>query len=198
VIGSDGLWDMMTPMQVIRLVGEHMSGKVTLSPLVLDKPHIPLQEIASLLRQRQAAMKLKPTDENAATHLIRCALGGTAYGVDHSRLSQMLSLPPDMVRMFRDDITITVVFFDEEYLRHCWTRHYTHQCKTEHEALRINYCAFLVEMSQTWLPTSHFTLLYWWTDIIGCFKISSLEFSNIYFLVKQFKNITINLILIYL
>jgi len=119
VIGSDGLWDMMTPMQVIRLVGEHMSGKVTLSPLVLDKPHIPLQEIASLLRQRQAAMKLKPTDENAATHLIRCALGGTAYGVDHSRLSQMLSLPPDMVRMFRDDITITVVFFDEEYLRHC-------------------------------------------------------------------------------
>ncbi len=26
---------------------------------------------------------------------------GTAYGVDHSRLSQMLSLPADMVRMFR-------------------------------------------------------------------------------------------------
>lgn len=29
---------------------------------------------------------------------------GTAYGVDHSRLSQMLSLPQDMVRMFRLDI----------------------------------------------------------------------------------------------
>jgi pyruvate dehydrogenase phosphatase len=119
VLGSDGLWDMMTPMQVIRLVGEHMSGKVTLSPLHLIEPHIPLEDIASLLRQREAAMKLKPTDANAATHLIRCALGGTAYGVDHSRLSQMLSLPQDMVRMFRDDITITVVFFDDEYLRHC-------------------------------------------------------------------------------
>lgn len=119
VIGSDGLWDMMTPMQVIRLVGEHMSGKVTLSPLHLSQPHIPLEDIAQVLRQRQAAMKLKPTDSNAATHLIRCALGGTAYGVDHSRLSQMLSLPQDMVRMFRDDITITVVFFDDEYLRHC-------------------------------------------------------------------------------
>merc|ERR1712083_890336 len=103
---------MMTPMQVVRLVGEHMSGKTTLSPLHLSQPHIPL-------KQRQAAMRLKPTDSNAATHLIRSALGGTAYGVDHGRLSQMLSLPQDMVRMFRDDITIQVVFFDDEYLRHC-------------------------------------------------------------------------------
>merc|ERR1712013_736257 len=119
VIGSDGLWDMMTPMQVVRLVGEHMSGKTTLSPLHLSQPHIPLNNIATLLKQRQAAMRLKPTDSNAATHLIRSALGGTAYGVDHGRLSQMLSLPQDMVRMFRDDITIQVVFFDDEYLRHC-------------------------------------------------------------------------------
>jgi len=119
VIGSDGLWDMMTPMQVIRLVGEHMSGKVTLSPLTLTDHKWSLKDIAALLRQRQAAMRLKPTDANAATHLIRCALGGTAYGVDHGRLSQMLSLPQDMVRMFRDDITITVVFFDDEFLRHC-------------------------------------------------------------------------------
>jgi len=119
VIGSDGLWDMMTPMQVVRLVGEHMSGKVTLSPLHLTKDNIPLADIAALLKQRQAAMRLKPTDSNAATHLIRSALGGTAYGVDHGRLSQMLSLPQDMVRMFRDDITIQVIYFDDEYLRHC-------------------------------------------------------------------------------
>ena len=116
VIGSDGLWDMMTPMQVIRLVGEHMSGKITLSPLTVSGDGICLSEINEVLRQRQAAMKLKPTDSNAATHLTRCALGGTAYGVDHGRLSQMLSLPQDMVRMFRDDITIQVVLFDSEYL----------------------------------------------------------------------------------
>lgn len=119
VIGSDGLWDMMTPMQVVRLVGEHMSGKSTLSPLQLSHNNVQLKDIAALLKQRQAAMRLKPTDTNAATHLIRNALGGTAYGVDHGRLSQMLSLPQDMVRMFRDDITIQVVFFDDEYLRHC-------------------------------------------------------------------------------
>jgi len=122
VIGSDGLWDMMTPMEAIRLVGEHMSGKTVLTPLQLGggkNANLTLSEINSMLRRRQAAMKLKPTDTNAATHLIRHALGGSSYGVDHGKLSQMLSLPQDMVRMFRDDITITVVFFDTEYLRHC-------------------------------------------------------------------------------
>jgi pyruvate dehydrogenase phosphatase len=120
VIGSDGLWDMMTPMQVIRLVGEHMLGKITLSPLVLstDNNDIRLNYLNGVLKKRQSAMKLKPQDHNSATHLIRSALGGTAYGVDHGRLSQMLTLPPDMVRMFRDDITVTVIFFDQEFLRH--------------------------------------------------------------------------------
>ena len=37
VLGSDGLWDLMTPMQVIRLVGEHMSGKVTLQNLFVSE-----------------------------------------------------------------------------------------------------------------------------------------------------------------
>jgi len=120
VIGSDGLWDMMTPMQVIRLVGEHMQGKITLSPLVLNESvDVKFCDLFRVLKQRQSAMKLKPQDLNSATHLVRSALGGTAYGVDHGRLSQMLTLPPDMVRMFRDDITVTVIFFDQEFLRHC-------------------------------------------------------------------------------
>jgi pyruvate dehydrogenase phosphatase len=106
-------------MQVVRLVGEHMSGKVCLSPLHLTQPNIPLEEIAMVLKKRQESIRLKPNDGNAATHLIRSALGGTAYGVDHGRLSQMLTIPQDMVRMFRDDITITVIFFEDEYLRFC-------------------------------------------------------------------------------
>ena len=106
--------------QVIRLVGEHMQGKITLSPLLLNESvDIRFSDLKKVLKKRQAAMKLKPQDLNSATHLIRSALGGTAYGVDHGRLSQMLTLPPDMVRMFRDDITVTVIFFDQEFLRHC-------------------------------------------------------------------------------
>lgn len=63
-------------------------------------------------------LQKKPQDQNAATHLIRYALGGSEYGLEHSRIAHLLSLPQDVVRLFRDDITVTVIFFDHEYLTH--------------------------------------------------------------------------------
>ncbi|KAF4517785.1 hypothetical protein B566_EDAN002990 [Ephemera danica] len=119
VIASDGLWDLISPLQVVRLVGEHMSGKVTLSPFRLPRKDMKLNDINQLLLQRKEGLKMKPLDTNAATHLIRNALGGTEYGIDHGKLSQLLSMPDDMVRVFRDDITVTVIYFDAEFLRHC-------------------------------------------------------------------------------
>ncbi|XP_022903194.1 pyruvate dehydrogenase [acetyl-transferring]-phosphatase 1, mitochondrial [Onthophagus taurus] len=119
ILATDGLWDIISPLQVVRLVGEHMSGKVTLSPLKLPRKNMTLNEINGMLMQRKEGLKTKPKDSNAATHLIRNALGGTEYGIDHGKLSQLLSLPEDVVRVFRDDITITIIYFDSEYLRHC-------------------------------------------------------------------------------
>lgn len=119
VLASDGLWDVVSPLQVVRLVGEHMKGKVTLSPLKLPRRNMTITEINDMLIQRQEGLKTKPKDRNAATHLIRHALGGTEFGIDHGKLSQMLTLPDDVVRVFRDDITITIIYFDSEYLRHC-------------------------------------------------------------------------------
>jgi pyruvate dehydrogenase phosphatase len=119
VIASDGLWDLISPLQVVRLVGEHMSGKVTLSPFKLPRKDLKLSDINQLLLQRKEGYKMKPLDTNAATHLIRNALGGTEYGIDHGKLSQLLAMPDDMVRNFRDDITVTVIYFDSDFLRHC-------------------------------------------------------------------------------
>ncbi|KAE8739874.1 hypothetical protein FOCC_FOCC014631 [Frankliniella occidentalis] len=119
IIASDGLWDLVSPLQAVRLVGEHMSGKVTLSPFRLPKANMTFNEINEALLQRKEALKLKPIDKNAATHLIRNALGGSEYGLSHGKLSQLLTLPQSIVRLFRDDITITVVYFDSDYLRHC-------------------------------------------------------------------------------
>lgn len=119
VIASDGLWDLISPLQVVRLVGEHMSGKVTLSPFKLPRKDMKLSDINQLLLQRKEGYKMKPLDNNAATHLIRNALGGTEYGIDHGKLSQLLAMPDDMVRNFRDDITVTVIYFDSDFLRHC-------------------------------------------------------------------------------
>ncbi|XP_038216560.1 pyruvate dehydrogenase [acetyl-transferring]-phosphatase 1, mitochondrial [Zerene cesonia] len=119
IIASDGLWDMMTPLQSVKLVGEHMKGKVFFNPLKLPRKNIQLGDINELLLHRKESLKSKPKDRNAATHLIRHAIGGTEYGVDHARLAHLLSLSPDVSRMFRDDITVTVIYFDSEYLRQC-------------------------------------------------------------------------------
>lgn len=62
-------------------------------------------------------MSKKPLDKNSATHLIRHALGGTDYGIEHSKLSHILTLPSDVVRLFRDDITVTVVYFNDEHIK---------------------------------------------------------------------------------
>ena len=43
--------------------------------------------------------------------------GGTESGVDHRRLSSMLALPQDVSRLYRDDITISVLHFNLNYLR---------------------------------------------------------------------------------
>lgn len=53
VLATDGLWDFMSPMQVGRLVGEHMQGKVFLQPIVLPKRDITLGEISDMLSNRR-------------------------------------------------------------------------------------------------------------------------------------------------
>lgn len=58
----------------------------------------------------------KPLDKNSATHLIRHALGGSDYGVEHSKLSHILTLPSDQVRLYRDDITVTIIYFNNDYI----------------------------------------------------------------------------------
>lgn len=119
ILASDGLWDLISPLQAVRLVGEHMSGKVTLNPLRLPRKNMKLSDINEMLLQRKEGLKMKPLDSNAATHLLRNALGGTEYGIDHAKLSQLLTLPSEVVRIFRDDITITIVYLDSEFLSHC-------------------------------------------------------------------------------
>ncbi|XP_015906530.1 pyruvate dehydrogenase [acetyl-transferring]-phosphatase 1, mitochondrial [Parasteatoda tepidariorum] len=118
ILATDGLWEQMLPHKVVKFVGEHMSGKQTLDLLRLPRRRMSLDDINEILVQRHIGLSKQPTDKNAATHLIRNALGRTEYGVEHSRLSAMLSLPDEQVRNFRDDISVIVVFLDTDYLRH--------------------------------------------------------------------------------
>ncbi|TDG39768.1 hypothetical protein AWZ03_013811 [Drosophila navojoa] len=116
VIASDGLWDFLTPSEVVSLVGEHINSKKILEPMRLPPGDVKLQQISEQLAERKAGLTRKPIDQNAATHLIRHALGATDYGIEHSKISYYLSLPQDVVRLYRDDITITVIFFNSEHI----------------------------------------------------------------------------------
>ena len=48
-------------------------------------------------------------DDNVSTHLIRNAFGGG----DEVKLRQLLSIPSPLSRRYRDDVTVTVVYWEE-------------------------------------------------------------------------------------
>lgn len=66
-------------------------------------------QMHELLVRRRARVSFA-FDTNTATHLIRYALGTGNYGeLCQKKLTSMLTLPEDLARLYRDDITATVV-----------------------------------------------------------------------------------------
>lgn len=111
VLASDGLWDMLSNDDAIRLVGEFIEGKETDEKFRLQDRNLAIGQINDLLQKRKQGLANKSTDQNAATHLIRNALGK-----EHRKISEMLTITPEVVRYYRDDITVTVIFFDSRYI----------------------------------------------------------------------------------
>lgn len=70
---------------------------------------IKLRQVFEDLTKRRVSIFHQPADHNSATHLIRHALGN-----DHFQLSNYLLA--DSPRHIRDDITITVIYFDTEHI----------------------------------------------------------------------------------
>lgn len=114
ILGSDGLWDELGSEEAVRLVGEHLSGIHLQAPVSPSERQLNLGQMHELLLKRRA--RATPAlDANAATHLIRHALGTGDYGeLCQERLASMLALPEDLARMYRDDITATVVYLNSD------------------------------------------------------------------------------------
>uniref|UniRef100_A0A3B4G9H4 Pyruvate dehydrogenase [acetyl-transferring]-phosphatase 1, mitochondrial-like n=1 Tax=Pundamilia nyererei TaxID=303518 RepID=A0A3B4G9H4_9CICH len=112
ILGTDGLWDELGSEEAVRLIGEHLSGIHLQAPVSQSERKLKLGQMHELLLKRQA--RASPAlDTNAATHLIRHALGTGDYGeLSQERLASMLALPEDLARMYRDDITVTVVYLN--------------------------------------------------------------------------------------
>ncbi|KAF9337024.1 hypothetical protein BG006_006498 [Podila minutissima] len=138
VMATDGLWDKLTSEEVIQLVGDLLDGKTGKEQTILDRDEIKrakqkLKAIKAAMTgnkqdQQEEEEELTPADlvpkgpasqirqftfkdeGNASTHLVRNALGGG----DDDRLAATLSIPAPMSRVYRDDITVTVIFFGEQ------------------------------------------------------------------------------------
>ncbi|XP_038069978.1 pyruvate dehydrogenase [acetyl-transferring]-phosphatase 1, mitochondrial-like [Patiria miniata] len=109
ILATDGLWDCLTPEKAVNLVGDFLLMRDKVGHFHPPSAAMSLEQIHQMLSRRKAA--LWPRDDNVATHLIRYALGGIHNRFDHHRLANTLSLPDNVVRQYRDDITVTVVFF---------------------------------------------------------------------------------------
>ncbi|KAG8863841.1 hypothetical protein FRB96_007678 [Tulasnella sp. 330] len=99
VLATDGLWDKLSSSAVVDLVGGYLD-RSSHSPSVTS---------------------VKPdgwtyTDTNVATHLIRNALAGNALTKQPGQwgLSQLMSIPAPYSRRYRDDITVTVVWWEDD------------------------------------------------------------------------------------
>lgn len=81
VIASDGLWDVLGQQDVAELVGSYLEHD---------------QEVY---------------EPNAATMLIRRAIGEGWDGYDELEVRRSLAVSPEESRLYRDDITVQVLFF---------------------------------------------------------------------------------------
>ncbi|EPE07434.1 protein phosphatase 2c [Ophiostoma piceae UAMH 11346] len=137
VMATDGLWEMLTNEEAVGLVGKWLeqqkaaaaagNGSSFTSNLFGKKGNngaadLPVEAAGpeagkhgerAPIRLRQWGIspddndRFVVKDKNAATHLVRNALGGR----NEEQVSALLTLPAPFSRRYRDDLTVQVIFF---------------------------------------------------------------------------------------
>ncbi|ANB13921.1 type 2C protein phosphatase PTC5 [Sugiyamaella lignohabitans] len=141
VMGSDGVFEMLSNEEVVSLVVQWLKAKrpeyleTTLKSSQSDGSGLfsklfgsgkrsdrddgaLVEDISSnkeaqkqpIRRRNGVPVRFTVQDDNAATHIIRNALGGA----DQDQVSMLVSIPSPLARNYRDDLTVTVVFFGHD------------------------------------------------------------------------------------
>lgn len=123
VLGSDGLFELLTNAEIAGLVIRWMENNNMHSTVKGKKGKLPfVKDISTDSESQRSAFryrkdtKLEDTsylmeDKNVATHLIRNALSA---GGQKDYVSTLVSIPAPMSRKYRDDLTVTVAFFGDK------------------------------------------------------------------------------------
>lgn len=107
VLASDGLWDMLDNEEVIELVAAYIEGRR--SEKLQERAHLYGVANCDAILADPNAFK-DSEDENIASFLIRFALAG----YDRNNLRAMMSLSYPDVRLYRDDISVAVIFLEND------------------------------------------------------------------------------------
>ncbi|KAI0307037.1 protein serine/threonine phosphatase 2C [Multifurca ochricompacta] len=115
ILATDGLWDELSSEEVVSLVGGYFSGlKGTVSKASLQTLVPTTSGSATVQGKEQTRGNARQgswafVDDNVSAHLIRNAFGGG----DEDELRKILSIPAPHSRRWRDDVTVTVVWWEE-------------------------------------------------------------------------------------
>ncbi|WVO20711.1 uncharacterized protein IAS62_002010 [Cryptococcus decagattii] len=124
VLATDGLWDRITSEESTLLVASYLahpshkplpkSSLLKRFPLAAPPPPsarpYPAQDLCAPTGEAARDTWVYEGDGNAATHLIRNSLAGG----DVTMRGELMSLSGKVSRWMRDDITVTVVFFNDD------------------------------------------------------------------------------------
>lgn len=123
VMASDGLYEMLTNEEIVGLVVKWMEKEKMVKPqksfwnyFGLSESKLP--EVADVTNDKSSKRPIRKSksiidgflleDKNVSTHLIRNALSNGGF---KEQLSMLISIPNPISRRYRDDLTVTVVFF---------------------------------------------------------------------------------------
>jgi len=116
ILATDGLWDTISSKDACALVAGYLSGLKGTIPKdkLIEKLNLSVKaEGVDGKKKREKTGDQTGSwvfkDNNIATHLLRNAVGG---GNDEI-LRQLVSIPPPLARNYRDDTTITVIWWEE-------------------------------------------------------------------------------------
>lgn len=120
VLATDGLWDELSNAEVVCLTGAHLNGrrglvsKTEIAQTVVQGEHAGVdgKQFRGESADYAPGERWDFADENVATHLLRNAIGKG----DALRLRKSLSIPAPHSRRFRDDITVTVIWWEDPSL----------------------------------------------------------------------------------
>jgi pyruvate dehydrogenase phosphatase len=125
VMASDGLYEMLSNEEIIGLVVKWMEREKMVKPQsslwnVFRSNENTLPEVVDVTNDKSSKKPIRKTsktgnflleDANVSTHLIRNALSN---GGSREQTSMLISIPNPVSRRYRDDLTVTVVFFGKE------------------------------------------------------------------------------------